>query len=161
MPALIVRALMSSPVIAVAPHARLTHIKGVMREKGIRRVPVFERGRLYGIITLGDLRNAFPSDASSLSIHELSYLLDKVVAQDIMRTEVVTIAAAATVADAAKLMLKHKISGLPVIENGQLVGMLTESDIFRALIAGSVTLPLVVPVVTTTQPQRPAPHPIV
>ena len=148
MSALTVRALMSSPVIAVAPDTPLPQIKRVLHAKNIRRVPVIERGRLVGIITLGDVRNASPSDATTLSIYEVCYLLDQVRAKDIMRTEVVTISAEASVAEAAQAMLTHKVGGLPVVDGTQVVGLITESDLFRALVAGSVPLPRTVAVVT-------------
>lgn len=140
METLAVREIMSAPVILVAPMTRLPEIKNVMREKNIRRLPVVDDGRLIGIVTLGDVRNACPSDATTLSIYELSYLLDKVTAADVMRTGLVTIDVDAAVVEAARLMLRHKVSGLPVLENGKLVGMVTESDIFRAIVAGQLSL---------------------
>lgn len=142
---LTVRELMSAPVIAVAPHTRLPQIKSLMREKAIRRLPVVERGHVVGIITMGDVRNAFPSDATSLSIYELSSVLDKVTAAEIMRTDVLMIAVDAPITEAARLMLLHKVSGLPVLERGELVGIITESDLFRAIAAGTIALPTTVP----------------
>ncbi len=138
MDALAVRRLMRSPVVTVPPRATLPQLKQLMREHGIRRLPVVEADRLLGIVTLGDVRNAFPSDATTLSIYELSYLLDKVTAGDIMRTELVTIDADASVVEAARAMLEHKVSGLPVVERDRLVGIITESDIFRAIVAGAL-----------------------
>lgn len=146
-----VRDVMSSPIISITPNTRLPVIKHLMREHNIRRLPVVDRDRLIGIISLGDLRNAFPSDATTLSIYELSYLLDKVTAKEVMRTDVITIEADAPLVEAAKLMLQHKVSGLPVREDGQLVGIITESDIFRAIIAGHV--PLSTAVVTAPKEQ--------
>ena len=143
-----VGALMSRPVIIVAPHTRLPRLKGLMRENKIRRLPVVKGAQVVGIITMGDLRNAFPSDATTLSIYELSYLLDKVTAADVMRSDVLTIAADAPLVEAARLMLQHKVSGLPVLEQGRLVGIVTESDIFRAVVAGQLALPTTVAVVT-------------
>ena len=149
---LTVRALMSQPVIVVAPHTRLPKLKSLMREHHIRRLPVVKGTEVVGIITMGDVRNAFPSDATTLSIYELSYLLDKVIATDVMRTEVLTIAVQAPVIEAARLMLQHKVSGLPVLEQGRLVGILTESDIFRAVVAGQLALLTTVAVVTKPVP---------
>lgn len=123
-----------------------------MRDNKIRRLPVVKGTQVVGIITMGDLRNAFPSDATTLSIYELSYLLDKVTAADIMRTEVLTVTADAPLVEAAQLMLQHKVSGLPVLEQGRLVGILTESDIFRAVVAGQLALPTTVAVVTEPPP---------
>lgn len=147
MESLTVSALMSQPVIVVSPQTRLPRLKSLMRENNIRRLPVVKGTHVVGIITMGDVRNAFPSDATTLSIYELSYLLDKVTAADVMQPEVLTIAADATVAEAAQVMLKHKVSGLPVLDQGRLVGILTESDIFRGVIAGQLALPTTVAVV--------------
>jgi len=137
---LLVRALMQSPVITITPTTTLPHIKTLLREHQIRRLPVVDHNRLVGIVTLGDVRNACPSEATTLSIYELSYLLTTLTASEIMRQSVVTVQADAYVADAARLMLTQKISGLPVLEGARLVGMLTESDIFRAVISGQVML---------------------
>ena len=136
-----VRDVMSSPVIAVAPHTRLPKIKRLMREQRIRHVPVLHEGSLAGIISLGDIRNAFPSDTTILSIYELSYLLDKVAAADILRTGVITIQSEAPLLEAVRLMLDNRIGALPVFEADRLAGIITESDIFRALLAGEVALP--------------------
>jgi len=148
MQSIAVRALMSSPVITITPQTRLPQIKNILRENNIRRVPVVAQDRLVGIVTLGDVRNAFPSDATTLSIYELSDLLAKVTATDVMRTAVIGINADAPLVEAARLMLTQKISGLPVLEDGRLVGMITESDIFRAVISGSLPLPTATAVVT-------------
>lgn len=138
---LTVRDVMSSPVISVERHTRLPQIKHLLRAKNIRRLPVVERGRPIGIITLGDVRNAFPSDATTLSVYELSYLLDKVMAEEIMRTGVLTIDVDAPLVAAATLMLEHKVSGLPVTGGGELLGMITESDILRTVVAAQLQLP--------------------
>jgi CBS domain-containing protein len=140
METLTVSSLMSSPPFTISPRTRLPQIKSLMRINKIRRLPVLDQGRLVGIVTLGDVRNAFPSDASMLSIYELSYLVDRVTARDVMRTSVVTVSSTASVIDAARLMLQHKIGGLPVVENDTVVGMITESDIFRAVITGQIVL---------------------
>ncbi len=133
-----VRDTMSSPVITISPETHLPALQRLMREHGIRRLPVVENGELLGIITLGDVRNAFPSDAIMLSIVELTNLLDQVLARDIMRRHLVTIEVDASLVDAARMMLDHRVSGLPVMEDGQLVGIITEADIFRAVVAGEV-----------------------
>ena len=136
-----VRDLMSSPAISVTRTTRLPAIKRLMREHKISHLPVVDEGQLVGIISLGDVRNAFPSDTTILSIYELSYLLDKVAAADILRTGVITIQAEAPLVDAVRLMLDNRIGALPVFEADRMVGIITESDIFRALLAGEVALP--------------------
>ena len=136
MTALTVRALMRSPVVTIAPHTPLPDIERLLREHDIRRVPVLDHGRLAGMVTLGDVRGAGPSDATTLSVYELGYLLNNVFAAEIMRAPVLTVAADALVLEAAQIMLDHHISGLPVVNDERVVGMITESDIFRALVAG-------------------------
>jgi CBS domain-containing protein len=92
-----------------------------------------DRGNLVGIVTLGDVREAEPSNATSLSIFELHYLLSKLTVDKIMTRDPLTISPNANVREAARLMLDHKIGGLPVMEENRLVGIITESDIFRVL----------------------------
>jgi CBS domain-containing protein len=105
-----------------------------MREHKVRRLPVVQAGKLAGIVTLGDVREAGPSDATSLSIFELNYLLAKLTIGEIMTKNPVTVAAETSLHDAAQIMLEKKIGGLPVMEGDNLVGIITESDIFRAVV---------------------------
>jgi CBS domain-containing protein len=126
---------MSSPVISVSPETSMSTAYRLMKEKNIRRLPVVKNHRLVGIVTLGDVREARPSQATTLSIWEMSELLEQLTVNGIMSHEVLTITPDNTVIDAALLMLNRKISGLPVVDSeGNLVGILTESDIFRMLI---------------------------
>jgi CBS domain-containing protein len=106
----------------------------LMKEYKIRRLPVMDGDDLVGIVTLGDLRAAQASTASSLSAYELDYLLSKQTVEDIMTADPFTVAGDLEINAAARLMLEHKIGGLPVMAGNRLVGMITESDIFRALI---------------------------
>jgi CBS domain-containing protein len=99
----------------------------------IRRLPVVDRGRLVGIVTLGDVREAQPSHATTLSIYELNYLLSNLTVDEIMTRNPLTISPDAMIREAALVMLQHKIGGLPVMEDSRLVGIITESDIFRVL----------------------------
>jgi acetoin utilization protein AcuB len=102
----------------------------------VRRLPVVEKGKVTGIITLSDLNQAGPSSATTLSIHELNYLLAKTQIKDILskKQKVITIGPNNYIETAAKLMRQNRVSGLPVVENNQLVGIITETDIFDALI---------------------------
>ena len=105
----------------------------MLREYNIRRLPVVDEDKnLIGIVTLGDIREASPSDATSLSIWELNYLLEKLQVRRIMTPNPVTVYTNDTIATAARLMLENKISGLPVLDptDDSLVGIITESDIF-------------------------------
>jgi acetoin utilization protein AcuB len=96
---------------------------------------VLKNKRLVGIITRGDIRGAEASGATSLNIWELNYILAKLDVGKIMTPQPITISPEATLAEAAQVMLKHKISGLPVVDKqGNLVGIITESDIFRLVV---------------------------
>ena len=108
----------------------------LMKENNFRRLPVMDKGKVVGIVTLGDLNQATPSAATSLSIHELNYLLARTKIADVLPTKqkVVTIGPDDYIENAAKVMRHHTISGLPVLDQGKLVGIVTETDIFDAFI---------------------------
>ena len=128
----LVRDWMTREVITIAPNTSLAQAHKLMQEKRIRRLPVVDDGRIVGIITLGDVRGAEPSTASSLSIWEMNELLAKLKIFEIMTQRPITISENASIGEAARIMLDKKFSGLPAVdEAGQLVGIITESDIFR------------------------------
>ena len=135
---LLVRDLMTSPVITIWPHTRLPTIKRIMCEQGIHRLPVIDRERLVGIVTLGDLRNAYPSDIPTLNDRVVPRL-DDICAELLMRTNVITTTPEATLTTASDLLLRHKVSGLPVIDRDRLVGIITKSDLCRAVLDGKLT----------------------
>jgi CBS domain-containing protein len=130
---------MSSPALVIRPEASIGSANEVMKNRKIRRLAVVdERNKLVGIVTIGDIREAKPSDARTLSIWEINYLYEQYTVEKIMSHNVITIKSDDKIVNAAKLMLDHKISGLPVISNeGVLVGMITESDIFRMVVKNS------------------------
>ena len=128
-----VRSWMTEKVITITPQTTLPEAQRIMLEYKIRRLPVVKSGKLVGIVTLGDIREAKPSDATTLSISELNYLMDRLTAKDFMTPNLITITPDATIAEAARLMVEHKIGGLPVVENGKLVGIITETDLCRLL----------------------------
>lgn len=127
---------MSKDVITVTPDTTLPDAHQLMMREEIRRLPVVgENGRLLGIVTLGDIRGAEPSAATSLSVWELNYLLANLKLEKIMTSDPVTITPEATIGQAARAMLEHRISGLPVVdEDHRLVGIITESDIFSMVV---------------------------
>ncbi|WP_448545362.1 CBS domain-containing protein [Roseiflexus sp.] len=126
---------MSTPAIVIAPTATLAEAQRLMEQRRIRRLPIVENGKLAGIITRGDLRSAQPAD-TTLSYYEWRALLDRVTVAECMTRHVITIAPDASTLDAARLMLKHKIGGLPVVDDeGRVIGIITESDLFRLQIA--------------------------
>jgi len=102
-----------------------------MRENKIRRLPVVERGKLVGIVTERDLLYATPSPATTLSIQEMHYVLSKLPVREVMSSPVITVTEDTPLEEAARLMADNKIGGLPVVRDGELVGIITESDIFK------------------------------
>ena len=107
----------------------------LMRKRKFRRLPVVDNGRLVGIVTDRDLRTVAPSPATTLSIFELNYLLAKMQVKDIMHKDVITITVDATIEEAALIMSTRHIGGLVVVgENGSVVGVITETDIFNSFV---------------------------
>jgi len=128
----LVRDWMTSHVITISPETSLAEVHELMKSKRIRRVPVLDHGQVVGIVTLGDVRAAEPSGASSLSVWEINNLLANLKVVEIMSRDPITIQQNASIGEAAKIMLEKKFSGLPAVdEAGHLVGIITESDIFR------------------------------
>jgi len=128
----LVRDWMTPEVITITPETSLSEAHELMKSKRIRRLPVMDHGRIVGILTLGDVRAAEPSGASTLSVWEANDLLAKLKVVEIMSRSPVTIQQLASIGEAAKIMLEKKFSGLPVVDGaGHLAGIITESDIFR------------------------------
>ncbi|MFQ5575564.1 MAG: CBS domain-containing protein [Anaerolineae bacterium] len=133
----LVKDWMTRQVITISPDTPLTEAHRLMAEKQIRRLPIMKNSDLVGIVTRGDVREAEPSSASSLTIWEMNYLLAKLKVKQVMSRNAITISHNATIAKAAKLMMDHKISGLPVVnDSNKVVGIITESDIFRMVVQG-------------------------
>jgi CBS domain-containing protein len=131
----LVRDWMSKKPITIGLDTKLPEAQQLMKNHAIRRIPVMKGSKLMGIVTLGDIRSAEPSNATSLSIWEMNYLVAKLEVSKFMTKKVVTILEDHTIEEAARLMLEKRISGLPVVDkNNQLVGMITESDIFRLVV---------------------------
>lgn len=129
-----VRDWMSAEPVTVQIDTPLNEAHRVMSEHQVRRLPVLDGERLVGIVTRGDIRGAEASEATSLSIWELNYLISKLTIDQVMTRQVLTVTPETTVGEAAKIMLDNKIAGLPVMSGEQLVGIITESDIFRLLV---------------------------
>jgi len=128
---MLIKGRMSSPVITIEPNLPIMDALDLMKSKGIRRTPVMKDGKLVGIISDKDLLNAAPSDATSLSVWELNYLLGKITVGEIMTKDVFTVTEDTPIEEAAYLMAAKKIGGLPVMSDGHLVGLITETDLFR------------------------------
>ncbi len=136
-----VRDWMTPNPIVVSPDTTLPDAYQLMRSSRIRRLPVVKHGKLVGIVTLGDIREARPSDATSLSIYEMNYLLSQLTIGEIMTRDPITVTPETSIAEAAQLMLEHKIGGLPVLDGDQIVGIITESDIFRVIVEQTECFP--------------------
>jgi len=123
---------MSKPIITVRPETPMPEALDLMHKEHIRRLPVVNKqGELVGIVTEADLFKASPSEATSLSIYEVTYLLGKLTLDRIMSKEVVTVTEDTPLEEAARIMADHHFSGLPVMRGKELVGMITETSLFR------------------------------
>lgn len=126
---------MTSPARVINPDTPVSEAYSMMMQMGIRRLPVVDKDNLVGIVTLGDLREARPSQATSLSIYELNYLLARLTVGQVMTHNPFTVTPETPIQKAARIMLDRKVGGLPVVDpKGKLIGIITESDIFRMLI---------------------------
>ncbi|MFL7890781.1 MAG: CBS domain-containing protein [Anaerolineales bacterium] len=126
---------MSHPVISVSPKMPMQEAHKLMRDEKIRRLPVVnERGKMIGIITESDLLHASPSDATSLSVWEMNYMLSKVTVEKIMTREVITTQKDTPLEEAARKMVDNRIGGLPVVMDGEVIGIITETDLFKVFL---------------------------
>ncbi|MBW2430677.1 MAG: CBS domain-containing protein [Deltaproteobacteria bacterium] len=133
---MLVKNWMSKNIITVDENDSMQDATKLLKEHDIRMLPVMKKGNLVGIITDRDLKKASASDATTLEVHELLYLLTKIRIKDIMTKEVITVPPDFTVEETAQVLLKNRISGAPVVDtNRQLVGAITQTDIFRVLIS--------------------------
>jgi acetoin utilization protein AcuB len=128
---MLVKERMSRPLITVAPDLPIMEALNLMKSEKIRRTPVVKDDKLVGIISDKDLLNASPSDATSLSVWEINYLLSQISVKEVMSRKVLTVAENTPIEEAARIMADNKIGGLPVIRNGQVVGLITETDLFK------------------------------
>jgi acetoin utilization protein AcuB len=125
---------MSRPVISVTPDASINDVLAMFRKEHIRRAPVMKDTKLVGIVSERDLLNASPSPVTTLSIWEMNYLISKVKVKDVMSKKVITVDQDTPIEEAAKIMADKKIGGVPVVSAGKVVGMITETDLFKVLL---------------------------
>jgi len=125
--------VMTKNPITVDSESLVLDAQKIMRENNIRRLPVVDKGKLVGIVTQHDLLQASPSPATSLSIHELNYLLAKMKVKEIMKKTPITLTPETPFEEALKMGQDKKIGSFPVLKDGKLVGIATESDIVRFL----------------------------
>jgi acetoin utilization protein AcuB len=125
---------MSQPVISIPPDMPIVDALNLMKRERIRRTPVVKDGQLVGIVSDKDLLNASPSPATSLSVWELNYLLSKITVRDVMTRKVLTVNEDTPIEQAARIMADNKIGGLPVMRGDSIVGIITETDLFKILL---------------------------
>jgi acetoin utilization protein AcuB len=131
----LVREQMTAAPVIIAPDSTVPDALGLMRSKKVRRLPVLDaKGKLVGIVSDKDLLYASPSPSTSLSVWEINYLLSKLKVEKIMTKKVVTISEDTPIEEAARIMADNKIGGLPVMKGDKMVGIITETDIFRSLL---------------------------
>jgi len=128
---MLVRERMSTPVVTIPPETPVNEALSLMRKRGFSRLPVVEGGKLVGIVTEKHLLLASPSPATSLSMWEINYLLAKLTVEKVMSREVVTVADDTPIEEAARIMADRNIGGLPVMQGETLVGIITETDLFK------------------------------
>ena len=127
-----VKEVMTPELITISPQTTLPKITHLMREHKIRRLPVVADGTLVGIVSDHDVMAAMPSPATTLSRWEMNTLLDKLTAQEIMSSPVLVVEPDCTLEEAASVLIEKKFGAMPVMEGDRLVGIITETDFFRA-----------------------------
>jgi len=132
---MLIKDWMARDVLTVDENTSLMRATRILKENNIRRLPVVVHGKLIGIVTDRDVKDASPSKTTSLDIHELYYLLSEMKVKDVMTASPLTLRENETLEKAALVMLEDKISGLPVVDSeGRLVGLLSETDVLRGFI---------------------------
>lgn len=129
-----VRNYMTPNPFTVEPDISFPEAMGILRRKKIRRLPVMEHDRLIGIVVEEDLLSNQPSPATTLSIHEMYALLERLRVRQIMSRPVITVEGICPIEEAARIMVENKIGCLPVMDGEKLVGIITETDIFKTLV---------------------------
>jgi len=132
---MLVKNRMSHPIITVEPDMPIMEALNLMRTQNIRRTPVVDaNGKLVGIVSDKDLLNAGPSQATSLSVWEINYLVGKITVKKVMSKTVLTVSEDTPIEEAARIMVDNKVGGLPVMKGNAIVGVITESDLFKVLL---------------------------
>lgn len=131
-----VRDEMTKNLITINANDVISKAAEVMAEKKLHRLPVLQDGELVGLVTKGKITSSTSGGATSLSIFELNYLLNRTSVKEVMikKKDLITISSDKLMEDAADMMLRHDIGCLPVVDNGQLVGILTQNDLFKAFL---------------------------
>lgn len=125
----------------------LMHARVLMKRHCVRHLPVLSGGRLVGVLSDRDLRNYTPSYCSTLDVYEMHYMIAKLTVDDAMTPRPVTVTPETTMARAGELMIKKRIGSLPVEKDGKVVGILTETDVIRALVSTDARIELATPAI--------------
>ena len=131
---MLVRDLMTSAPVTVNPATSMLDARHLMLSKHFRHLLVMKDGQLVGMVTDRDIRLNLPSQATSLSVWEINHLLTKLTVGEVMTKSVITVGPERDAADAARLMLDHKIGALPVTDGGSVIGIVTETDMLRGFV---------------------------
>jgi acetoin utilization protein AcuB len=133
---MLVKNWMSRNVISADVNDSMQDATKLLKENNIRMLPVMKKGKLVGILTDRDLKRASASDATTLEIHELLYLLSRIKVKDLMTKDPITVPPDFTIEETARVLLENKISGVPVVDGrGNVVGVITQTDIFKVMIS--------------------------
>jgi acetoin utilization protein AcuB len=127
---MLVKHIMTTPVLSAPSDTTVLEAAKMMKDKGIERLPIVDRHQLVGIVTKDRVLRASPSSATSLSLHEINYLYSKLTLREIMQKDPLTVGPDDTVESAVRLAQENKIGSLPVVERGDVVGILTTNDFF-------------------------------
>ena len=126
---------MTKNPMTVTADTKVDEVAHLMKKHNFRRLPVVDDGKLVGFLSDSDLMRVAPSPATTLSRYEINSLLAKICVRDIMKKDVVSVNVDATIEEAALIMYKNKIGGMPVVSNmGAVVGVITETDIFKTFV---------------------------
>lgn len=133
---MLVKEWMATKPIVVDENTSIMKATQIMKENNIRRIPVVRDGHLIGIISDRDIKEAAPSKATTLDVHELYYLLSEIKVKDIMTPDPITLKEDDSVEKAAVIMLENRISGMPIVDNDyNVVGIITETDVFKVMVS--------------------------
>jgi len=125
---------MSHPVITMRADMPIIDAVNMMKREHVRRTPVIKDGRLVGIISEKDLLNATPSAATTLSVWEMNYLLSKITVSEVMTRNVLTVTEDTPIEEAARIMADNKVGGLPVLRGDEIIGIISETDLFKIML---------------------------
>ena len=137
-----VRDFMTPTPISVSPNTPVDEARALMQQHRIRHLPVLDHGRLVGIVSDRDIRLVLPSPATSLSVYEIGYLLTRLTVAEIMTRGPLTIAPERPITEAVRRMLANKVGTLPVVAGGQLVGIVTRTNLLQAFLPSQAELPV-------------------